>query len=107
VKYVVAVTILRRLSAAVVAGGTGYASETLLLFLKLPKEPLLLEPQWFSRFLHSVVAVLLLLLALLTSSGGDPSNRGSYFAIQANPVAQFSTSGAGTGATFTLTSNRH
>src|SRR5882757_2980442 len=45
-------------------------SETLSPFLKLPKEPLLLEPQWFSRFLRSVVAVLLLLLALLTSSGG-------------------------------------
>src|SRR5712672_1907297 len=47
-------------------------SETLSLFLKLPKEPLLLEPRWFSRFLLSVVAVLLLLLALLTSSGGNP-----------------------------------
>src|SRR6266436_441554 len=47
-------------------------SETLSLFLKLPKEPLLLEPQWFSRFLRSVVAGLLLLLALLTSSGGRP-----------------------------------
>src|SRR6266478_139475 len=46
--------------------------ETLSLFLKLPKEPLLLEPLWFSRFLRSVVAVLLLLLALLTSSGGNP-----------------------------------
>src|SRR5882762_5593641 len=45
-------------------------SETLSLFPKLPKEPLLLEPLWFSRFLHSVVAVLLLLSALLTSSGG-------------------------------------
>src|SRR6266481_5433128 len=45
--------------------------ETLSLFLKLPKEPLLLEPLWFSRFLHSVVAGLLLLLALLTSSGGN------------------------------------
>src|SRR6267142_2278124 len=48
-------------------------SETLSLFLKLPKEPLLLEPQWFSRFLHSVVAGLLLLLALLTSSGERPN----------------------------------
>src|SRR5882724_2949128 len=47
-------------------------SETLSLFLKHPKEPLLLEPLWFSRFLHSVVAVLLLLSALLTSSGGNP-----------------------------------
>src|SRR5882724_5282345 len=45
-------------------------SETLSLFLKLPKEPLLLEPQWFSRFLRSVAAGLLLLLALLTSSEG-------------------------------------
>src|SRR6266436_8936098 len=47
-------------------------SETLSLFLKLPKEPLLLEPRWFSLFLRSVVAGLLLLLALLTSSGERP-----------------------------------
>src|SRR5882724_3373663 len=47
-------------------------SETLSLFLKHPKEPLLLEPQWFSRCLLSVVAVLLLLSALLTSAGGRP-----------------------------------
>src|SRR5882724_3145755 len=45
-------------------------SETLSLFLKHPKEPLLLEPLWFSRFLRSVVVGLLLLSALLTSSGG-------------------------------------
>src|SRR5882724_10760945 len=47
-------------------------SETLSLFLKLPKEPLLLEPLWFSRCLRSVVAGLLLLLALLTSLGENP-----------------------------------
>jgi len=40
------------------------------------------------RFLGAeqmIVAGLLLLLALLTSSGGGPTNRWSYFTIQANP----------------------
>jgi len=35
--------------------------------------------------------------------GESPPIGGSYFAIRANPIAQFSTSGSGTGATFTLT----
>src|SRR6267142_4630479 len=60
-------------------------SETLSLFLKLPKEPLLLEPRWFSRFLHSVVAVLLLLLALLASSGGNPHRLGGVTS-RSNPT---------------------
>lgn len=35
--------------------------------------------------------------------GSSPAQGGSYFAQQTNPVAQGSTTGAGTGATFTLT----
>jgi hypothetical protein len=36
-------------------------------------------------------------------NGSNPAIGGSYFAVQANPIAQGSTTGSGTGATFNLT----
>jgi hypothetical protein len=105
VKYVVAVDqFFGVLSAAVVAGGTGYAiGDT----ITLPQAPQGTAP----------VGAPVVLTVLTLGGGGavatvgvvnilrgeSPPIGGSYFAIQPNPVPQFSTSGAGTGATFTLT----
>src|SRR5882762_10656566 len=105
VKYVVAVDqFFGVLSAAVVAGGTGYAiGDT----ITLPQAPQGTAP----------VGAPVVLTVLTLGGGGavatvgvvnvlrgeSPPIGGSYFAIQANPIPQFSTSGVGTGATFTLT----
>jgi len=105
VKYVVAVDqFFGVLSAAVVAGGTGYAiGDT----ITLPQ-----APQGTAPVGAPVVLTVLTLGgggAVATVSvvnvlrGESPPIGGSYFTIQANPIAQFSTSGVGTGATFTLT----
>src|SRR6266850_3388194 len=105
VKYVVAVDqFFGVLSAVVVAGGTGYAiGDT----ITLPQ-----APQGTAPVGAPVVLTVLTLGgggAVATVSvvnilrGESPPIGGSYFAVQPNPIAQFSTSGAGTGATFTLT----
>ena len=75
-------------SAAVASGGTGYAvADTISL----------------DNGIHLAVATIgaagAITAVTVTGEGSIPANE----APPANPVAQYSTSGAGTGATFTLT----
>jgi len=92
------------LSAAVAAGGSGYVIGDSITLAQAPSgsapvgAPVVLTVTGIGGggavTTVSVVNVI---------KGATPSIGGSYFAIQANPVAQGSTSGAGVGATFTLT----
>src|SRR5216684_2823256 len=105
VKYVVAVDqFFGVLSAAVAAGGTGYAiGDT----ITLPQAPQGTAP----------VGAPVVLTVLTLGGGGAVATvsvvnvlkgsavpiGGSYFTVQTNPVAQSTTSGVGTGAIFNLT----
>lgn len=89
--------------ATVSAGGTGYAvGDTITLAdgaagiapIGAPARLLVLT------LAGSAVATVSVVNQVL---GASPSQGGSYFARQTNPVAQGSTTGSGTGATFTLT----
>lgn len=90
-------------SAVVAAGGTGHAVGDIITLADTPAG---------SAPIGAPVKLLVLTLAgsaVATVSvvnqvlGASPTQGGSYFARQTNPVAQGSTTGAGTGATFTLT----
>jgi len=105
VKYNIAVDqFFGVLSAVVATGGSGYAIGDTITLAQAPQgtapvgAPVVLTVLTIggggSVATVSVVNVL---------RGETPSVGGSYFTIQANPVAQGSSSGTGIGATFTLT----
>lgn len=90
-------------AAAVVAGGTGYAVGDQIT---LPGTtagdapigaPVVLQVATLSG---SAVATVSVVAQVLDS---DPAVGGSYFAVQSGTIAQDTTTGSGTGATFTLT----
>jgi hypothetical protein len=90
-------------AAAVVAGGSGYAvGDRITLAAGLSTSPpigapVVLEVLTLAGSAVATVSVVSQIIDAATSMGG------SYFAVQTNPVAQGSTTGSGTGATFNLT----
>lgn len=90
-------------AAAVAAGGTGYAVGDIITLATGPTDeapigaPAKLQVASVSG---SAVATVDVVSQVIDS---DPELGGSYFGIQTNPVAQGSTDGSGTGATFNLT----
>lgn len=90
-------------AAAVVSGGTGYA---VFDTITLPIGPITSAPIGAPAVLV-VSAVAGGVITTVTVQGTVRDNAvtsgGSYFAKQTNPIAQSSTSGSGTGATFNLT----
>src|SRR6266852_6089123 len=105
VKYAVAVDqFFGVLSAVVAAGGAGYVIGDFITLAQAASgvapvgAPVVLQVLTLggggSVATVSVVNVI---------RGAVPSVGGSYFTVQANPVAQGSTTGVGSGATFTLT----
>lgn len=91
-------------AAAVVAGGTGYAVGDLIILASGASTnppigaPAVLQVLTAPGGVVATVAV----VSQMPNAGSNPLG-GSYFAIQANPVAQGSTTGVGVGATFNLT----
>jgi len=91
-------------AAAVAAPGTGYAVGDLIILAQAPSgappvgAPVVLQVATIGG--GGAVATVNIVNVL---RGESPVIGGSYFTVQANPVAQGSTSGAGTGATFNLT----
>src|SRR5216684_3722719 len=105
VKYNVAVDqFFGVLSAAIAAGGSGYAVGDTITLAQAPSgtapvgAPVVLQVLTLGG--GGAVATVSVVNVI---RGAAASIGGSYFAIQANPVAQGSTTGAGIGATFTLT----
>lgn len=90
-------------AAAVAAGGTGYAVGDLITLATTPSgdqpigAPAVLRVATLSGSAVATATVVNQVAGSATSQGG------SYFAAQTNPVAQSSTTGSGTGATFNLT----
>lgn len=105
VKFKVQTDIFAPVTAAAVAnGGTGYAvGDLITLAAGLPTNPPIGAPAQLvvsgigGGGVITNVSVVPVIINSATVTGG------SYFAIQPNPVAQGSTSGSGTGATFNLT----
>lgn len=94
-------------AAAVVAGGAGYVfGDFITLASGLTTNPpigapAVLQVTGAPGGVISTVAV----VPQLNGATSDFNTGGSYFAVQPNPVAQGSTTGIGTGATFNLTQN--
>ncbi len=90
-------------SAVVAAGGSGYAVGDQITLATTPAStapigaPAVLQVATLSASAVATVSV------VNQISGESPGQTGSYFSQQTNPVAQSSTTGSGTGATFTLT----
>lgn len=90
-------------SAVKVAGGTNYAVGDQITLATTPAgsapigAPAVLQVATLSGSAIATVTV------VNQISGESPGVSGSYFHIQTNPVAQSSTTGSGTGATFNLT----
>lgn len=88
-------------AVAVAAGGTGYAVNDLVT---LAAGPVTSTPIGAPLVvLVTAVAGGVITSASVVSIIPDTTSGGSYFAKQTNPVAQGSTTGSGTGATFNLT----
>jgi hypothetical protein len=89
-------------SALVAAGGTGYVVGDIITLADTPagSNPIGAPARLrVATLAGSAVATVSVVNQVLDAS---PAQGGSYFAQQANPVAQGSTTGVGTGATFTL-----
>lgn len=90
-------------AAAVAAGGSGYAVNDFITLATPPSTsvpigaPAVLQVTGVAGGVVTTVAVVNQIQGESTPLGG------SYFAVQTNPVAQGSTTGVGTGATFNLT----
>ena len=102
------------LSAAVAGGGTGYSVGDLIYLppgIYGPNNlPTAAPPIGLGAILQVTTApggVISAVSLINTFQQSEPENTeplsGAYFLPQSNPVAQFSTSGTGTGATFNLT----
>lgn len=90
-------------AAAVVAGGTGYAVGDIIT---LPIGPITSAPIGAPvqlRVLTAPAGVAATVEPVNVIAGSAAPQGGSYFARQTGTIAQASTSGSGTGATFTLT----
>src|SRR5712664_1687538 len=105
VKYNIAVDqFFGVLSATVAAGGTGYViGDTITLAQAVSGVAPVGAPVVLTVLTLGGGGAVATVSVVNVLRGETPSIGGSYFAIQANPVAQGSTSGVGTGATFTLT----
>jgi len=91
------------IGATVAAGGTGYAvGDTITLALGSPGLPPIGAPAQLLVLTLAGSAVATVAVVNQIAGSATPLG-GSYFAHQTNPVAQGSTSGVGTGATFNLT----
>ena len=104
VKFKVAVDTFVPVTAATVsAGGTGYAiGDIITLIAGVNTSPPIGAPVQLKVATLSVSAVATVTV-VNQIPGTDEVVGGSYFQPQTNPVAQGSTTGAGTGATFNLT----
>ncbi len=90
-------------AAAVAAGGTGYVvGEIITLAAGPTTNPPLGAPAQL-QVLTAPGGVIATVSVVNVINGASPAVGGSYFAAQTNPVAQGSTTGVGTGATFNLT----
>lgn len=105
VKYNIAVDqFFGVLSAVVAAPGAGYVAGDLITLAQAPSgsapvgAPVVLQV----LTIGALGAVATVSVVNVIKGAAAPIG-GSYFAVQANPVAQGSTTGLGTGATFTLT----
>ncbi len=92
------------IAAAVVAGGAGYAVGDIIT---LPLGPTTSAPigapvQLRVASIGGGGAVATVTVVPIIN-GSDPAAGGSYFALQSGAIAQDTTTGSGTGATFTLT----
>lgn len=90
-------------AAAVVIGGAGYAvGDLITLASGAASSPPIGAPVVLqvATLAGSAVATVNVVNQI---NGASPAQGGSYFAVQANPVAQGSTTGAGGGAAFNLT----
>lgn len=90
-------------AAAVVAGGTGYAVDDIIT---LPIGPITSAPIGAPvqlRVTSAPAGVVATVSVVNVIAGSATPQGGSYFARQTGTIAQASTSGSGTGATFTLT----
>ena len=93
-------------AAAVVAGGTGYAVGDIIT---LPIGPTTSPPIGAPAQLQvatvsgGVIATVSVVNVINSTAGVSETVGGSYFAPQTGTIAQASTTGSGTGATFTLT----
>lgn len=92
------------IAAAVAAGGAGHAVGDIIT---LPSGPTTSAPigapvQLAVATLGGGGAVATVTVVPIIN-GSSPAAGGSYFAVQSNPIAQGSTTGSGTGATFNLT----
>jgi len=104
VKFAVQIDTFRPVTAAaVVAGGTGYAVGDIITLPGIQQgqspigAPAQLQVATLSGSAIATVSVVNQVLGSASSKGG------SYFSPQANPQAQASTDGSGSGATFNLT----
>jgi hypothetical protein len=90
-------------AAAVAAGGTGYVVGDVITLASVPNtSPPIGAPAQLlvATLTGSSVATVTVVNSVIDSV---PAMGGAYFAKQTNPVAQGSTTGVGTGATFNLT----
>lgn len=90
-------------AAAVVAGGTGYAVGDIIT---LPAGPITSPPIGAPVQLRVATApagIIATVSVVNVIAGESTPVGGSYFAVQTGTIAQDTTTGAGTGATFTLT----
>jgi hypothetical protein len=88
----------------VAAGGTGYAIGDLITLAQAPSGSAPLGAPVVLQVLTIGGGGAVATVGVVNVIRGAPTPiGGSYFALQTNPVAQGSTTGAGTGATFTLT----
>ncbi len=106
VKFAVMTDIFRPVTAAAVAaGGTGYAVGDQITLEGTPSgeapigAPVVLQVATLSG---SAVATVTVVSQVMDTPTASPQG-GSYFETQTNPVAQDTTTGSGTGATFNLT----
>lgn len=90
-------------AAAVVAGGTGYAVGDVITLPLGPSTSAPIGAPVQLRVLTAPSGVLGTVEVVNVVAGSDPAVGGSYFAPQTGTIAQGSTTGSGTGATFTLT----
>ncbi len=90
-------------AAAVVAGGTGYAvGDQITLASGTASNPPIGAPVVLN-VLTAPAGVVGTVEVVAQVLGSSPAAGGSYFAVQSGTIAQGSTTGSGSGATFTLT----
>lgn len=91
------------IAAAVAVGGTGYVvGEIITLPIGPNTSPPIGAPAQL-RVVTAPAGVIATVEVVPIIVDSDPAQGGSYFLPQSNPVAQGTTSGSGTGATFNLT----